>query len=67
MPENINEILGKLAETLKLTRQCSDIVSISKIDEWAVICYENGRTDRVNIDGDSGIAAVYDIVRKLKN
>ena len=63
--ENINSILEKLAETLKLTRQCSDVVRIRKINDVAVIDHIDGSIDCVNIACDSGIAAIYDIVKKI--
>lgn len=63
--ENINSILEKLAETLKLTRQCSNVTQIKKLGECAVIYYIDGSVECVNIACDSGIAAIYDIVKKL--
>ena len=63
--ENINSILEKLVETLKLTRQCSDVIRIRKINDVAVIDHIDGSVDCVNIACDSGIAAVYDIVKKI--
>lgn len=63
--ENINAILEKLAELLQMTRAGGDVAQIRKIDEKAVIFYFNGDLECVNIGGDSGICAVYDIVRKF--
>ena len=63
--ENIDVILDKLTELVQLTRAGSNIVSIDTDSEYAVISYKNGHKRRVNIDGDSGICAVYDIIIKL--
>ncbi len=64
MPENINKILGKLTEVLQLTDKCCDVTEIKKIDDVAVIYYIDGSVECINIGGDSGIAAVHDIVKK---
>ena len=63
--ENINAILEKLAELLQMTRAGGDVAQIRKIDEKAVIFYFNGDLECVNIGGDSGICAIYDIIIKL--
>ena len=63
--ENINAIFEKLTELLQMTRAGGDVAQIRKIDEKAVIFYFNGDLECVNIGGDSGICAVYDIVRKF--
>lgn len=63
--ENINQILGKLTEVLQLTDKCCDVVKIEKIGDVAVIYFLDGRAECINIGGDSGICAVYDIVRKF--
>ena len=63
--ENINRILGKLTEVLQLTDKCCDVVKIEKIGDIAVIYFLDGRAECLNIGGDSGIAVIYDIVKKL--
>ena len=63
--ENINSILEKLTELLQMTNKCCDVAEIRQINEKAVITYINGDVECINIGGDSGICAVYDIVRKL--
>lgn len=63
--ENINRILGKLTEVLQLTDKCCEVVRIEKIGDVAVIYFLDGRAECINIGGDSGIAVIYDIVKKL--
>ena len=63
--ENIKRILEKLTELLQMTRAGRNIVGIAEENGFAVITYKNGHKKKVNIDGDSGIAAIYDIVKKL--
>ena len=76
--ENMTEILHSLAETLRLTREGKNIVNIVSIvpltvpidgtkyvKDVARITYKNGHTRDINIDCDSGIAAVYDIADNL--
>lgn len=65
MSENMDQILGKLTELLQMTRAGKDIFEIVKVNEKAVIVYNHGEMDIVNIECDSGIAAIYDIVKKL--
>ena len=63
--ENINAILEKLTELLQMTRAGCHIADIRKVGEKAVIMYINGDLECINIGGDSGICAVYDIVGKF--
>ena len=63
--ENIKRILEKLTELLQMTRAGRNIAGIAEENGFAVITYKNGHKKKVNIDSDSGIAAIYDIVRKL--
>ena len=63
--ENIKSILEKLTELLQMTRAGKDIFEIVKVNEKAVIVYNHGDMDIVNIECDSGIAVIYDIVKKL--
>lgn len=73
--ENMMEILDSLSDTLRLTREGKSIVSIvpmtvplrgsEYVTDIARITYENGQIRDVGIECDSGIAAVYDVVRYL--
>lgn len=63
--ENIKSILEKLTELLQMTRAGKDIESIEQAAEYAIIRYKDWHEVDVHIGGDSGIAAIYDIVRKL--
>lgn len=73
--ENMTAILKSLSDTLRLTREGMNIESIrpvavpmmneNYIHVVARITYKSGRTKDIDIDCDSGIAAVYDIARKL--
>ena len=64
--ENIKCILEKLTELLQMTRAGCNIADIRKVGEKAVIYYIDGNIfDVINIGGDSGIAVIYDIVKKL--
>lgn len=63
--ENINSILEKLTELLQMTRAGRNIVGIAEENGFAVITYKNGHKKKVNIDGDSGVCAIYDIIIKL--
>lgn len=63
--ENIKSILEKLKELLQMTRAGRNIAGIAEENGFAVITYKNGHKKKVNIDGDSGICAIYDIIIKL--
>ena len=73
--ENMTAILDSLSKTLRLTREGMNIESIrpvavpmmneNYVQVAARITYKSGRTKDIDIDCDSGIAAVYDIARKL--
>lgn len=63
--ENIKRILEKLTELLQMTRAGRNIVGIAEENGFAVITYKNGHKKKVNIDGDSGVCAIYDIIIKL--
>ena len=63
--ENINAIFEKLTELLQMTRAGRNIVGIAEENGFAVITYKNGHKKKVNIDGDSGVCAIYDIIIKL--
>ena len=63
--ENIKRILEKLTELLQMTRAGRNIVGIAEENGFAVITYKNGHKKKANIDGDSGVCAIYDIIIKL--
>ncbi len=73
--ENMTAILKSLSETLRLTREGRNIVSIvpltvpidgtKYVTDIARITYKNGHTRDINIGCDSGMAAVYDIADNL--
>ena len=63
--ENINSILEKLTELLQMTRAGRDIADITKVGKNAVIMYNHCDFEVVNIECDSGIAVIYDIIKKL--
>lgn len=63
--EDMTKILAKLTETLQLTRDGGNIVSITPLRDVARVTYKNGHTKDVDIGSDSGIAAVYDVAKSL--
>lgn len=68
--ENMAEILRSLSDTLRLTHAGKNIESIVPVTSlqtgmYAKVTYNDGRTTNICIDGDSGIAAVYDIAKAL--
>lgn len=67
--EDKREILAMLCNTLRKTRQFSDLLEIKYIkmengDEFAVAYFMRGQK-RINITADSGIAMIRDVVNKL--
>ena len=73
--ENMTAILDSLSKTLRLTREGMNIESIrpvtvpmmneNYVQVAARITYKSGRTRDIDIDCDSGIAAVFDVARRL--
>ena len=65
--ENKQEICDALAETLKLTRDCRNIIRIeySPDVECALIYRRLADPIIVNVAGDSGATMIRDIMRKL--
>lgn len=66
--ENMTAILDSLSDTLRLTHTGKNIESIVPVTSLqtgtnARVTYNDGRTTNICIDGDSGIAAVYDIAK----
>lgn len=68
MEENMNEICRITGELIKLTRAGSGIDKITYDEQsgHALIHYSSGLVERANIVGDSGSAAVMDIVKKIR-
>ena len=59
------EQLVKLLElTIKATRAGSNVEKLTLEDDYVVIHYTGG-TKKVNIEGDSGIAIVMDVARRV--
>ena len=67
MNENKQAICDALAETLKLTRNCKDIIRIeyNPNTECALICFKNADPIPANVACDSGTALIRDIMRRL--
>ena len=64
MSEDKQAILDALLPALRLTRDGRKITNIFLIGETVFICF--GKYSRtVNASGDSGIAMIYDVVRKI--
>lgn len=66
MSENKSEIVQKLKELLQITRAGSGIRDLI-LDEWercVAIEYECG-SKQVDITGDSGIALIRDVVKRV--
>ena len=68
--ENMTAILDSLSDTLRLTHAGKNIESIVPVTSlqtgiYAIVTYNDGRTTNICIDGDSGIAAVYDVAKAL--
>lgn len=73
--ENMTSILKSLGETLRLTREGKNIVSIVPVTVPKVntayagvaarVTYKNGHMKDIDIDCDSGIAAVFDVAKCL--
>lgn len=73
--ENMTAILDSLSKTLRLTREGRKIKSIVPVTVPKVntayagvaarVTYKNGHVKDIDIDCDSGIAAVYDVAKAL--
>jgi hypothetical protein len=64
LSEDKQAILDELLPALKLTRDGRKITGLVLVGETVFICFGNYSTT-VNASGDSGIAMIYDIVRKI--
>ena len=67
MNEKKQAICDALAETLKLTHNCKDIIRIeyNSNTECALICCKGADPIPVNVACDSGTAMIRDIMRRL--
>lgn len=64
MSEDKQAILDALLPALNLTRDGRKITSLVIIGETVFICFGD-YSMTVNASGDSGIAMIYDVVRKI--
>lgn len=67
MEENKVQICAQLTETLKLTRQFSDLegIALENNEGTAVVHWKGGFESRVNITCDSGSAMIRDILKAI--
>jgi len=69
MTENKCEIIEWFGKALKLCRGGSDIVKIEysrdKWDEWVVITFVSGHQKSVNVNCDSGVSMMKDVLAAL--
>ena len=66
MSENKSEIVQKLKELLQITRAGSGVkdLILDERERYVTIVYEGGNK-RVNLDGDSGISLIRDVVKHV--
>ena len=67
LTENMHKICESLGETLKLTSAGAGIDDLIylQVTRDVKIIYRNGFTKYVNVEGDSGIAMIRDVLRDL--
>ena len=67
MKENKQEICDSLCATLQKTRDQHDLIALDYDDANGVVIasYEDGSEITVNVRGDSGVAMIADIIRKM--
>ena len=68
--ENKKEITAKLGELLKLTRGGEDIEALNYVkeangEEYVLMKHKDGYTRWICVSGDSGIALIVSVTRKL--
>lgn len=65
--ENKEKIIKALKDVLVLTRAGEDIsgLVLSKAQDKITIVYKNGHFKSVNIEADSGIAIIKDVIKEL--
>lgn len=66
MSENKSEIVQKLKELLQITRAGSGVkdLILDERERCVTIVYECG-SKQVNVEGDSGIALIRDVIRSI--
>lgn len=67
MEENKKEIVGRLSILLKATRAGWDMdrLKLSEDQKEVLIIFRTGFVKRVNIECDSGIALIQDVIQSL--
>lgn len=67
MEENKKEIVGRLSILLKATRAGWDLdrLKLSEDQKEVLIIFRTGYEKRVNIECDSGIALIQDVIQSL--
>lgn len=67
MTENKEKIVALLEALLKQTRAGADIsvLNLNETQDEVTIIFNSGFGKKVNIAGDSGIAIIADVVKKL--
>lgn len=67
MRKEKQKICDKLAETIKMTYRGNDLVGLILNEKETYVTAEfiDGRTKRIYIDTNSGLAMIYDIVMTL--
>lgn len=70
MEENKAKITRSFAEVLKMTAAYSELRDLTYAkdgdDEFVLAEFQNGRTKKINVHWDSGIAMIKDIIRGLE-
>lgn len=67
MEENKKEIVGRLSILLKATRAGWDLdrLKLSEDQKEVLVIFRSGCKKRVNIECDSGIALIQDVIQSL--
>lgn len=67
MGENKKEIVGRLSILLKATRAGWDLdrLKLSEDQKDVLVVFRSGYEKRVNIECDSGIALIQDVIQSL--
>lgn len=67
MEENKKEIVGRLSILLKATRAGWDLdrLKLSEDQKEVLVIFRSGYEKRVNIECDSGIALIQDVIQSL--
>ena len=67
MEENKKEIVGRLSILMKATRAGWDLdrLKLSEDQKEVLVIFRSGYEKRVNIECDSGIALIQDVIQSL--